>query len=68
MFSLVSKQENADQRLTQLGYEAGAVSERRWEHFQQRRERVSRAFKVCGVWCVVRGVLGAHALSWTSVT
>ena len=41
-------QENADIRLTQLGYDAGAVSEDRYQHYQKRRDRVAVALQVCG--------------------
>ena len=36
-------QENADQRLTQLGYDAGAVGEERYQHYQRRHGHIQVA-------------------------
>ncbi len=41
-YRLTLREDNADMRLTEIGYRLGVVSEERWTHFELKREAVAR--------------------------
>ncbi len=58
---LTLRHNNADQRLTKLGREAGLVSERRWSHFSEKRRLLDEARDVAKR-VFVDGIAIAHWL------
>lgn len=45
---LLLRQDNADQRLTPIGYEAGLVDSGRWEHFSRRKAQLTACRQLAG--------------------
>lgn len=61
-YRLSLREDNADERLTEIGYKLGVVSEERWKFFQEKRERLARETeRLKGIW-VNPGVLDKFSL------
>ena len=61
-YRLSLREDNADERLTEIGYKLGVVSEERWKFFQEKRERLARETeRLKGIW-VDPGVLDKFSL------
>ncbi|PLX94228.1 MAG: tRNA uridine-5-carboxymethylaminomethyl(34) synthesis enzyme MnmG [Desulfuromonas sp.] len=41
-YRLLLREDNADQRLSRIGYEVGLLSEARWERYQQKMEQIAQ--------------------------
>lgn len=61
-YRLSLREDNADERLTEIGYKLGVVSEERWKFFQEKRERLAREReRLKSIW-VNPGVLDKFSL------
>ena len=61
-YRLSLREDNADERLTEIGYKLGVVSEERWNFFQEKRERIAKETeRLKGIW-INPGVLDKYSL------
>ena len=51
-FRLLLREDNADDRLTQLGWRVGLIGPERWGRFREKRERVARLRRLLAARCV----------------
>jgi len=50
-YRLSLREDNADQRLTEIGRELGLVDDARWDHFNRKRDAVAREIeRLKGTW------------------
>ena len=44
-YRLWLRTDNADQRLSELGYKIGVVSKKRWDHFKKKKDKIKKAYE-----------------------
>lgn len=59
-YRLSLREDNADMRLTAMGRELGVVDDKRWEHFERKREAVAREIERLRSTWINPQILAAH--------